>query len=66
LEAEVFEESGITIEELDRLRVVGTRRLGRLLPEVEVASHEGCLALGFSLPKGAYATVVTREFMKTD
>lgn len=66
LEAGVFVESGITIEELDRLRVVGTRRLGRLLPEVEVAPHEGGLVLGFSLPKGAYATVVMREFMKTD
>jgi tRNA pseudouridine13 synthase len=66
LESEIFEESGITIEELDRLRVVGTRRLGRLLPEVEVAPHERGLVLRFSLPKGAYATVVTREFMKTD
>jgi tRNA pseudouridine13 synthase len=66
LEAGVFEGSGITIDELDRLNVMGTRRLGRLLPEVEVAPREGGLVLGFSLPKGAYATVVTREFMKTE
>jgi len=66
LEAGVFKESGITIEELDRLHVTGTRRLGRLLPEVEASPRDEGLVLSFTLPKGAYATVVMREFMKKD
>ena len=66
LEREIFEASDITMEELARIKVIGTRRLGRLLPEMDVQSVERGIQLRFFLPKGAYATVVLREFMKDD
>ena len=66
LEREIFEASDITMEELARIKVIGTRRLGRLLPEIDVQSVERGIQLRFFLPKGAYATVVLREFMKDD
>ncbi len=50
-----------------KARVTGTRRLGRLLlDDLEVAAHDDGVLLSFSLPKGAYATTVLREFMKND
>jgi tRNA pseudouridine13 synthase len=64
LEREVFDESGITFEQLKRLDVRGTRRLGRLLPKVVTRELDRGLALEFFLPKGAYATIVTKEFFK--
>jgi len=64
LERDVFEDSDITMEELKRFKVLGSRRLGRLLPEVEVRPIPRGLQLQFFLPKGAYATMVLREFMK--
>jgi tRNA pseudouridine13 synthase len=66
LEREIFEESDITLEELKRLDVRGTRRLGRLLPDITIQETERGLSLEFTLPKGAYATVVLREIMKND
>ncbi len=66
LEREIFEVSDISMEELDRLKVIGSRRLGRLLPEIDVRATERGLQFRFFLPKGAYATVVLREFLKDD
>ena len=66
LEREIFEASGITMEELDQIKVLGTRRLGRLLPEIDVQPVERGIQLRFFLPKGAYATVVLREFLKDE
>ncbi len=73
LEAAVLAESPVTLEQLAAARVEGTRRLGRLLlPELTVApAFDGAgntvgLTVGFSLPKGAYATTVMRELMKVD
>lgn len=43
----------------------GDRRLNRLLiPDLTVAEVEGGLVFSFTLPKGAYATSVMREFIK--
>ena len=66
LEREIFEASDVTMEDLARFKVLGTRRLGRLLPEVDVQPAEGGIQLCFFLPKGAYATVVLREFLKDE
>jgi tRNA pseudouridine13 synthase len=66
LEREIFEGSDVTMEELGRLKVIGSRRLGRLLPEIDVRAVDRGLQLRFFLPKGAYATVVLREFLKDD
>jgi tRNA pseudouridine13 synthase len=75
LEAEIFAQSGITLEQLAKARMEGTRRLGRILvPDVTVqvgATEEtdasvSFLQVDFSLPKGSFATVVLRELMKVD
>ncbi|RME65872.1 MAG: tRNA pseudouridine(13) synthase TruD [Caldilineae bacterium] len=67
LEAEVLAESGLTMEQLGKARLTGTRRLGRLrLTDLAVEMASEGLVVTFSLPKGAFATVVLREFMKTE
>jgi tRNA pseudouridine13 synthase len=66
LERDIFDRSGVTMEELGRLKVKGSRRLGRLLPGINIRAVERGLQLRFFLPKGAYATVVLREFLKDD
>jgi len=65
LEQEILEDYDITLDELKRMKVRGSRRLGRLLPDIETRTTSRGLQLKFSLPKGAYATVVLREIMKT-
>ena len=51
-----------------RAKVEGTRRLGRLLlPDIQIEQGtDDQLVFRFSLPKGAFATIVLREFMKID
>ena len=66
MEDSIFASSGITIEELRRIGADGTRRLGRLLPDIIVLKHDEGVTLKFTLPAGGYATVVLREFMKND
>lgn len=66
LEREILENSGITIDLLKKMKILGTRRLGRLLlNELEIMESEEGIILKFSLPKGAFATTVLREFMKS-
>lgn len=67
LEAQVLAEEGVTFDTFRQARVKGTRRLGRLwLSDLEITrDEEGHLVFTFTLPKGAFATTVMREFMKT-
>jgi tRNA pseudouridine13 synthase len=66
-EQAVLSAAAITPEQLQRVRLDGSRRLARLRPlEVEVTSEPGALALAFFLPKGAYATVLLRELRKEE
>ena len=65
LEDRILAESGVTIEQLGRMGLKGTRRLGRLLiGDLQIDVVDKGLRLSFSLPKGAFATTVLREFMK--
>jgi tRNA pseudouridine13 synthase len=66
MEDAVFAGAGVTLEQLRRIGADGTRRLGRLLPDISVASHDEGITLSFTLPAGGYATVILREFMKND
>jgi tRNA pseudouridine13 synthase len=66
LELEIMEGEGVTPDELGRLGVRGSRRLGRLIPDVMVEPAKRGIRLSFNLPKGAYATCVTREIMKSE
>ncbi|MGD1992933.1 MAG: tRNA pseudouridine(13) synthase TruD [Anaerolineae bacterium] len=66
LERSILEQEGITERQLGKARLSGTRRRGRLLlPDLIVEPHPAGLLFTFSLPKGAYATTVLREFTKS-
>ena len=67
LEASVLAESAVSMDDLARAHVEGTRRMGRLLvPELSVTLDGDSLVVTFMLMKGAFATVVMRELMKID
>jgi tRNA pseudouridine13 synthase len=66
LENEILEEMEIDLEEFRAQRVKGTRRIGRVLPEITVTGQENGVKLDFTLPKGGFATTLLREFMKND
>ena len=64
LEERILEESGVTVDDLGDAGLSGSRRRGRIhLESIEVEPHEEGVELRFALPKGAYATVVLREFL---
>lgn len=66
LENEVLEEMEIDLQEFRAQSVKGTRRIGRVLPDIMVSGHPEGIQLEFNLPKGGFATVLLREFMKND
>lgn len=67
LEQEILAVHGIEMASLSKAKLMGSRRLGRvLLNDLSVALTEAGLVVQFSLPKGAFATTVLREFMKID
>lgn len=72
LEADIWAQAAVPLQAFKKADVDGGRRLGRLLLEqIELDASallaaNGGLWLRFTLPKGAYATVVLREFMKND
>ncbi len=67
LEAAVLAEAELGEAELRQARADGARRPARLwLPEIELAIDPAGLQVAFALPKGAYATVVLREFCKSE
>ena len=66
LEQAILVEAGLSDAELRRCRSDGSRRPARLwLPDIALAVDSTGLQATFSLPKGAYATVVMREFIKS-
>jgi tRNA pseudouridine13 synthase len=67
LERALLEDAGVTEEMLERAHLDGSRRPARLLlDDLEIAPTAEGLRFSFRLPKGAYATTLLREFMKTD
>ena len=65
LEQEILIESSLDMGSLARAKMMGTRRLGRiLLNDLSVRQKGKDIVVAFSLPKGAFATTVLREFMK--
>ncbi len=66
-ERAVFAATGVTEDMLRRARLDGSRRLARIRPfAAEVAAEGDGLTFAFTLPKGAYATVLLRELRKSD
>ncbi len=68
LEQAILAEENLTLDDFRKAKVKGTRRLGRLwLSDLQIEEgEEGHLVFTFFLPKGAFATVVMREFLRTD
>jgi tRNA pseudouridine13 synthase len=68
LENAILTETELPGSVWQKAKIDGTRRLGRLLlPDLQIEQQEGDkLVFRFSLPKGAFATVVLREFMKVE
>lgn len=67
LEEGIEAETGITDAQWRALHTEGARRMGRLLlDDLAVEAHARGILVRFSLPKGAFATTVLREFMKGD
>ena len=67
LEKKVLASRDVSLEALGRARLNGSRRRARLFVEdLTIEAHPKGLSFTFSLPKGAYATTVMREFMKEE
>jgi tRNA pseudouridine13 synthase len=67
LERALLEDAGVTEEILQQAHLDGSRRAGRLpIDDLEIAPTAEGLRFAFSLPKGAYATTLLREFVKTE
>lgn len=65
LEQQILQEEDLTLQAFNRLNMSGNRRRAVVFPEeIEVIPHPEGLKFTFSLPKGAYATVMMREIMK--
>ncbi len=65
LEAKILEAAGIAAQDFKRLRARGSRRPAIIFPEtIDIRPDPGGLLFEFTLPSGAYATVVMREFTR--
>ena len=66
-EQRILESMGLELQELGRYGLMGSRRTACLfLKDIEIDDDPLGLKFSFSLPKGSYATIVMREFMKLD
>ena len=65
-EQKILDEHSITFEELRKAKLTGTRRAGILLPNISIEKEQDGLLLNFTLPKGAFATVLLGEIMKNE
>jgi tRNA(Glu) U13 pseudouridine synthase TruD len=50
--------------QLRKHRVRGVKRLGRLVPVIEIEEINRVIQLTFTLGRGGFATTVLREYMK--
>lgn len=67
LEAAILAAAGLTLEDFRPAKLKGSRRVVRYLPE-DLAWHleAQTLVVTFCAPKGAFATMLLRELMKSD
>ncbi len=64
IEAALLAEAGLNSESFRAQRLQGSRRVARLWPaDFTLTAQDEGLSFAFSLPKGAYATVLLREFI---
>ncbi len=66
-EREILEDEGVDQAALKKSGLMGSRRAARLRVEgLGISEAPEGLVFSFSLPKGSYATVLLREFMKSE
>ena len=66
-EREILQEEEVDQAALKKSGLMGSRRVGRLRVEgLDISESPEGLVFSFSLPKGSYATVLLREFMKSE
>jgi tRNA pseudouridine13 synthase len=66
-EAALLEQFDLTPDDFRALRAPGSRRPAILqLADLTIAEVDDGLQFNFTLPSGAYATTVMREFMQND
>ncbi len=67
VEQSILDGEEISLEMFKRVRADGTRRAGKIyLDDLKSYRVKNGMRFVFSLPKGSYATVVMREFIKDD
>ncbi len=67
LENNILKDEGITIEDFRARKVIGTRRPIKVsLKKCSIDKVSEGLKFSFFLPKGSYATVLMREFIKAE
>lgn len=67
LEAEILAAAGLTLADFQPAKLKGSRRPVRYMPEgLTWRSEEDTLVVEFFAPKGAFATMLLRELMKSD
>jgi tRNA pseudouridine13 synthase len=69
IERAVLEEAGLDPADFDlpgEFGSTGDRRAVAVTLDPEVERVDGDLSVSFALPKGSYATVVLREYLKAD
>lgn len=64
LEEKILADNHVAWEDLLQAKLNGTRRQGIIIPVIQANKEEEGIRLRFTLPKGAYATIVLREFTK--
>jgi tRNA pseudouridine13 synthase len=65
MEKSILEETGFDhSRSWIKNKVKGTRRFGRLIPEITLEKSNEHICMNFYLPKGGFATTLIREFTK--
>jgi len=65
IERDMFDDEGLNQELFKKNKVPGSRRVGRIfVNDLQLDKHPDGIVFEFTLPKGSYATVLLREFIK--
>lgn len=64
LENEILRKYDLDEKLFKENKLKGTRRIGRIFPKISMNIHGEGLKFEFFLPKGSYATILMREFIK--
>ena len=63
-EEKTLQDNHLSTSTFQSTKLTGTRRMGIIIPSIKAEQEDNGVRLQFTLPKGAFATIVLREFMK--